>query len=215
MVERGKTMAEAYKTVGQQACDAFTEKRSRFIGYIQPVQTEEEALSFIQSIKSKHWDAKHNVYAYCLREGQIKRYSDDGEPQGTAGIPTLDVLLKTGVTDVAVVVTRYFGGILLGGGGLVRAYSHAARLAVEKAGVITMAVCKLCTLTCDYNQYGRVAALIPECGGFLDDSDFGEAVSLSFHMAEEALPAFEAQLADATCGSVSVRIDGERFFQLP
>ena len=147
-------MADSYKTVQLETCDEFTEKRSRFIGYIKPVQTEEEAIAFIQSIKTKHWDARHNVYAYCLREGQIKRYSDDVEPQGTAGIPTLDVLLKTGVTDVVVVVTRYFGGILLGGGGLVRAYSHATRLAVEKAQVITMAVCKLCALTCDYNQYG-------------------------------------------------------------
>lgn len=207
-------MADSYKTVQLETCDEFTEKRSRFIGYIKPVQTEEEAIAFIQSIKTKHWDARHNVYAYCLREGQIKRYSDDGEPQGTAGIPTLDVLLKTGVTDVVVVVTRYFGGILLGGGGLVRAYSHATRLAVEKAQVITMAVCKLCALTCDYNQYGKIASLIPECNGFLDDSDFGETVTLKFHMAEEDLSGFEKQLADATCGSVAVEVTGEHFFQI-
>ena len=207
-------MADSYKTVQLETCDEFTEKRSRFIGYIKPVQTEEEAIAFIQSIKTKHWDARHNVYAYCLREGQIKRYSDDGEPQGTAGIPTLDVLLKTGVTDVVVVVTRYFGGILLGGGGLVRAYSHATRLAVEKAQVITMAVCKLCALTCDYNQYGKIGSLIPECNGFLDDSDFGETVTLKFHMAEEDLSGFEKQLADATCGSVAVEVTGEQFFQI-
>ena len=207
-------MADSYKTVQLETCAEFTEKRSRFIGYIKPVQTEEEAIAFIQSIKTKHWDARQNVYAYCLREGQIKRYSDDGEPQGTAGIPTLDVLLKTGVTDVVVVVTRYFGGILLGGGGLVRAYSHATRLAVEKAQVITMAVCKLCALTCDYNQYGKIASLIPECNGFLDDSDFGETVTLKFHMAEEDLSGFEKQLADATCGSVAVEVTGEQFFQI-
>lgn len=207
-------MAESYKTVSLETSDEFVEKRSRFIGYIKPVKTEAEAVEFIQSIKSKHWDATHNVYAYCLREGQIKRYSDDGEPQGTAGIPTLDVLLKTGVVDVVVVVTRYFGGILLGGGGLVRAYSHAARIAVDAAQVITMKVCKLCSLTCDYNQYGKVSSLIPECGGFLDDSDFGENVTLKFHMDEDDLGAFEKQLADATCGSVSVNCDGEKFFQI-
>lgn len=207
-------MAESYKTVSLEASDEFVEKRSRFIGYIKPVKTEAEAVEFIQSIKSKHWDATHNVYAYCLREGQIKRYSDDGEPQGTAGIPTLDVLLKTGVVDVVVVVTRYFGGILLGGGGLVRAYSHAARIAVDAAQVITMKVCKLCSLTCDYNQYGKVSSLIPECGGFLDDSDFGENVTLKFHMDEDDLAGFEKQLADATCGSVSVTCDGEKFFQI-
>ena len=105
---------QSYKTVAGRAEDEFTEKRSRFIGYITPAATEEEALSFISQIKSKHWDATHNVYAYILREGQIKRYSDDGEPQGTAGIPVLDVLQKEGLCDVAVVVTRYFGGILLG-----------------------------------------------------------------------------------------------------
>lgn len=207
-------MSDSYRTVARETCDEFTEKRSRFIGYIKPVTTEEEAVAFIQSIKSKHWDARHNVYAYCLREGQIKRYSDDGEPQGTAGIPTLDVLLKTGITDVVVVVTRYFGGILLGGGGLVRAYSHATRLAVEAAQVVTMQVCQLCQLTCDYNQYGRVSALIPEHNGIMDDSDFGEAVTLQFHMTEEDLARFEKQLADATCGSVSVEVFGEQFFQL-
>lgn len=206
-------MTDSYQTVAMEASDEFVEKRSRFIGYCKPVQTEEEATAFIQSIKSKHWDARHNVYAYCLREGQIKRYSDDGEPQGTAGIPTLDVLLKTGVTDVVVVVTRYFGGILLGGGGLVRAYSHAAKLALDQAGVVTMQLCKLCSLSCDYNQYGKIASLIPECDGVIDDSDFAEAVTVQFHMGEEALRGFEKQLADVTCGSVTVEIHDEKFFQ--
>lgn len=206
-------MAESYKTVALETCDEFTEKRSRFIGYIKPVTTEADAIAFIQSIKSKHWDAKHNVYAYCLREGQIKRYSDDGEPQGTAGIPTLDVLLKTGITDVVVVVTRYFGGILLGGGGLVRAYSHAARLAVAAAGIVTMQVCQLCKLTCDYNQYGKVSALIPECGGIVDDSIFAEDVTIEFHMTEQARSGFAKKLADATCGSVTVEVVGEQFFE--
>ncbi len=205
-------MAEAYRTVAAEGCAEFVEKRSRFIGYSKPVSTEEQAAAFIQAIKSKHWDARHNVYAYCLREGQIKRYSDDGEPQGTAGIPTLDVLRKTGLTDVVVVVTRYFGGILLGGGGLVRAYSHAARLAVEQAGIVTMRRCKLCSLTCDYNQYGKIASLIPANGGVVDSSDFGGAVALSFHMAAEDLASFEKQLADATCGSVAAAYTGEAFF---
>ena len=122
---------ESYRTVKQETSAEFIEKRSKFIGYIKPVQTEEEAIAFIQSIKSKHWDATHNVYAYSLREGQTRRYSDDGEPQGTAGIPTLDVLQKADITDAVVVVTRYFGGILLGGGGLV-----IASLIPECVGVI-------------------------------------------------------------------------------
>lgn len=201
-----------YKTVSLETSDEFTEKRSRFIGYIKPVTTETQAVEFIQQIKSKHWDATHNVYAYCLREGQIQRYSDDGEPQGTAGIPTLNVLLKSEVTDVVVVITRYFGGILLGGGGLVRAYSHAASIAMEKAQVITMRECVLAQLTCDYNQYGRVSALIPECGGMVDDTAFTDFVQIQFHMAGPDLAFFEKQLAEVTCGQVEAFSTGKKFF---
>ncbi len=125
-----------YKTVRAAASGELTEKRSRFIGYCKPVSTEEEATAFIASIRSRHWDARHNVYAYSLREGNLRRYSDDGEPSGTAGMPVLDVLQKSGVTDVCVVVTRYFGGVLLGTGGLVRAYSQAARLGLNAAQVV-------------------------------------------------------------------------------
>ena len=131
---KGKIMKiTSYKTTEKEAQDEFVEQRSRFIGYVRPVKTEEEALAFIEEKKKQHWDARHNVYAYVLREGGIQRYSDDGEPHGTAGVPTLDVLLKSGVTDVCVVVTRYFGGILLGAGGLVRAYTKSAKLALEAA----------------------------------------------------------------------------------
>ena len=113
-----------YLTVYQNAEASFIEKRSEFIGYIAPVSTNEEAVNFINSIRSKHRKAKHNVYAYILRQDNISRYSDDGEPQGTAGVPVLDVLQKRGLTDVCIVVTRYFGGILLGGGGLAVSYTH-------------------------------------------------------------------------------------------
>ena len=120
-----------YKTIKEASSDEFIVKKSRFIGYVKPVKTQEEALEFINEIKTKHWDATHNVHAYCLREGGIRRFSDDGEPQGTAGIPSLDVLLKEEVVDCCVVVTRYFGGIMLGAGGLVRAYSHGAKIALD------------------------------------------------------------------------------------
>ena len=118
-----------YRTVKAFGSAEFTEKRSRFIGWCQPVQTQEEAVAFVENIRSRHWDATHNVYAYRLRDGQLQRYSDDGEPQGTAGMPVLDVLQKSNLVDVVVVATRYFGGILLGGGGLVRAYSHTSSIA--------------------------------------------------------------------------------------
>ena len=124
---------DQYRTVKNEAEDEFVERRSRFIGRVKPVKTEEDAVSFIRACKSKYWDASHNVYAYSLREGSVRRYSDDGEPQGTAGVPVLEVLQKSGVTDLVVVVTRYFGGVLLGAGGLVRAYSDATAQALARA----------------------------------------------------------------------------------
>ena len=204
-------MAE-YKTVRKNAQDQFVEKRSRFIGYACPVQTEQEALDFIASKKSEHWDASHNVYAYILRDGTM-RFSDDGEPQGTAGMPVLDVLRKSGVTDVVTVATRYFGGILLGGGGLVRAYSHTASIALQAAQIITMRECLLLSLTCDYGQYGRVASLVSECGGVTDDTVFEEKVTVKFHLAPELLGTFRKKLADATNGQVDVTEDGKKFFE--
>lgn len=201
-----------YKTILCEAEDAFVEKRSRFIGYAKPVTTEEEALAFIAEKKSKHWDASHNVYAYIIRGG-IMRYSDDGEPQGTAGIPVLDVLQKSGVTDLVVVATRYFGGILLGGGGLVRAYSHTASIALQAAGIITMRECLMMELSCDYGQYGRVASLVPECGGVTDDTVFEEKVKVKFHMDPDLLGGFNKKLADATNGQVTAEETGRRYFE--
>ncbi|MDE6746466.1 MAG: YigZ family protein, partial [Oscillospiraceae bacterium] len=127
-----------YSTVRGSADASFTEKKSEFIGHIRHVETEEEAVDFINEIRASHRKAKHNVYAYILREGNTSRYSDDSEPQGTAGVPVLEVLRKEGLTDVCCVVTRYFGGILLGGGGLVRAYSHSAKIAVDASERLIM-----------------------------------------------------------------------------
>lgn len=141
------------------------------------------------------------------------RFSDDGEPQGTAGMPVLDVLRKSGVTDVVTVATRYFGGILLGGGGLVRAYSHTASIALQAAQIITMRECLLLSLTCDYGRYGRVASLVPECGGVTDDTAFEEKVTVKFHLAPELLGTFRKKLADATNGQVDVTEDGKNFFE--
>lgn len=194
---------QEYLTVAECTQDEFTVKHSRFIGYIKPVTTQQEATDFINSIKSRHWDATHNVYAYILREGQSKRYSDDGEPQGTAGIPVLDVLQKEGLTDCCVVVTRYFGGILLGGGGLVRAYSHAAKLAVDAGGVIKMSLCVRARVDCDYGYYGRLSSLIPECGGTVESSDFTDSVSVTFTMPENLFGSFCAKLVDSSLGKYS------------
>lgn len=205
---------QEYRTPAADGRDEFTEKRSRFIGYVRPVDSEQEALNFIAEIKSKHWDAKHNVYAYCLREGNISRYSDDGEPSGTAGMPVLNVIQKNGLTDCAIVVTRYFGGILLGGGGLVRAYSHAAALGVNAAGIAVMRMCALCRLNCDYNQYGRIQSLIPECGGRVTNTDFGASVEVDFTMTREDYALFLPRLADASNGSVTAEIVGKAFVRM-
>ncbi len=201
-----------YKTVKIESSDEFTEKRSRFIGYVKPVKTEAEAMEFINSIRSKHWDARHNVYAYSLREGNIKRYSDDGEPSGTAGMPVLDVITKNEVYDVCVVVTRYFGGVLLGTGGLVRAYSQGSKIALEAGQVVLMQNCLVCSLTCSYNQYGKISSLIPDNGGVIDDSVFETDVKLSFHIKPDGLPALNKKLADLTSGEVRAISDSEQYF---
>ncbi len=203
---------DSYQTIVQEAADEFIEQRSRFIGYAKPVVTEQEALDFINEKRQKHWDATHNVYAYVLREGQLKRYSDDGEPHGTAGVPTLEVLLKSNVTDVVVVVTRYFGGILLGAGGLVRAYTKGAKIALAAGGIITMERCAVAHLCCDYGQYGKIAGLIPAHGGVIDDTIFHTGVEITYHMPEASAAAFQKQLSDATGGRVAADLLDSRFF---
>ena len=205
---------DAYKTVRQEACGEYEVKRSRFLCYAAPVKTPEEAQAFIASIKQKHWDARHNCSAYILREGGVKRFSDDGEPQGTAGMPILDVLEKNEVTDVCVVITRYFGGILLGAGGLVRAYSHSASLALEAGEVITMTPCADCSLTCDYTLYGRIPALIAEHGGRETGSEFTDAVTVRFLLPEASLEAFQTQLTEYSSGKCTVEVKGSLFESL-
>lgn len=204
-----------YLTVAKAAVDEFTEKRSRFIGAIQPVTTEEEAQAFIKAKQKEFWDAKHNVYAYVLEGGNLCRFSDDGEPQGTAGIPVLDVLRKEGLTDCVVVVTRYFGGILLGGGGLVRAYSHGAKIAVDAAGVVEMRLCLQGEIVCDYGQYGWIPALLAEEGATVTGTDFGEAVTVSFSIPQEGRGHLEATLIDRSNGRLSAAFTGESFAPFP
>ena len=203
-----------YLTLEREAAAEFIERRSRFIGHCKPVQTEREAMEFIEAIRTKHWKATHNVYAYVLREGQLRRYSDDGEPQGTAGIPTLEVLTKSGITDAVVVVTRYFGGIMLGAGGLVRAYSQGAKIAVEAGEIVEMSLCQELRIACDYSRYGRVAALIPEEGGVVDDVVFTDQVEIAFHMPVAEVEGFEQKLADFTCGEIKSLKNGEKYYKL-
>ncbi len=199
-------MKEQYKSVKKYASDEFTEKRSRFIGYICPVKTEDEALEFIAQIKKKHHDAKHNVYAYILNNGNTERFSDDGEPQGTAGIPVLNVLKKENLTDCVVVVTRYFGGILLGGGGLVRAYSHSAKLAVDASGIVVFKNYNVYKAVTSYADYSKTEALIKEFGGSVLTSDFSENVYIEFKISEEKSAEFIKNLTDITNANVNAEL---------
>ncbi|HZK39729.1 MAG TPA: YigZ family protein [Clostridia bacterium] len=203
-----------YRTVARKAQGEFIEKRSRFIGYIKPLQTQEQALEFIAQVKTKHWDATHNVTAYVLRDGGVQRYSDDGEPQGTAGMPTLDVLLKEELTDCAVVVTRYFGGTKLGAGGLVRAYSRAAKIAVDAGKIITMTMFTVLEVECDYSFYGKLTALVPESNGVIEDTRFAENVTVRLRIPTAGLERFNADLADLSFGSVKSEQKGETYAEI-
>ena len=201
-----------YKTIRGDASAELIEKRSRFIGYAKPVTSQDEAVAFINEIKSKHWDATHNVYAYVIRSEGVSRYSDDNEPQGTAGIPTLDAIRKRDITDCVIVVTRYFGGTLLGAGGLVRAYSAAAKAAIDAAGEREMTLCSVCSLSCSYTLYGKMPSLIARFSGKIDDTQFADEVSLSFHLPEDSLNAFNKALSEESAGKYQVTETDKRFF---
>ncbi len=179
MADKGKRI-----TLLRAAEAELEEKKSIFIGYAAPVSSEEEAKAIIAEKKKKFADATHNVWAYYLDDGIHVRYSDDGEPQGTAGIPVLNVLKMSGATDMCVVVTRYFGGTLLGAGGLVRAYSAAAKAALDEAGFAYMENYTLFRLTVNYSDHQRLADKLPKMGAIIDDTEFGGEVIL--HLAIES-----------------------------
>lgn len=194
-----------YKTVKIAANDKFTEQKSRFIGYCKPVSDEKQAIDFINEIKQKHWDAKHNVYAYILKDGTA-RYSDDGEPQSTAGIPVLDIMKNENICDACIVVTRYFGGILLGTGGLVRAYSTAAKLAVNASGIITMIEAVECNLICSYSIYSKINTLLLENDCCVNESIFEEDVFLSFAVPQDKLNFIKDKITEITAGRCDINI---------
>lgn len=182
--------------------DSFVEKRSKFTGRLWRVETPEEATAKIKEMRETYWDATHNCYAYILREGNLMRYSDDGEPQGTAGMPMLDVLRHEGLVNVCCVVTRYFGGILLGTGGLVRAYTKGAQIAVAAAGVQQMSRFATLLIACPYSLLGVVQQVLPAHDCTVEDTDYGADVTLTVIQPVGGLDALNAALADATAGTV-------------
>lgn len=188
----------------------YIDKKSRFIGQVQHVESVSEAMAFIESVRKKYADATHNVWAYVLADGQM-RWSDDGEPGGTSGQPTLNVFRSALVCDVACVVTRYFGGTLLGSGGLVRAYSKAASMALEAAGRARMAEWRSIAVECTYAQYERVRRLLEGMGAADMDGSFGEFVTVSALLPLDAAQAVSARLTDMTAGSARVTELGSVF----
>lgn len=181
--------------------DEFIEKKSRFIGRLWPVETEEEALAKIQEMRKQHYDATHNCWAYIIRDGAV-RFSDDGEPGGTAGMPMLQVLQREGLYNVVCVVTRYFGGILLGAGGLVRAYTKGAKIAVDAAGKSMKRVWTVLYVPCPYSFYERVKLEVSAFGGIVRQANFGAEVELELLFPENQAQPFLNRLTDLTSGTV-------------
>lgn len=194
--------------------DEFTEKKSRFIGRIWLVETEEEALSKIQEMKKQHYDATHNCWAYIIHGGAV-RFSDDGEPGGTAGMPMLQVLQREGLNNVVCVVTRYFGGILLGAGGLVRAYTKGAKIAVDAAGKSIKRAWTVLYVPCPYSFYERVKLEIEAFGGILRSTDFGAEVDMEILFPQANAQLFLDRLTDLTSGTVEGTEIGQEYRALP
>ncbi len=168
-----------YKTILNTAEAEFEEKKSRFIANVRPVTCEEEALEFIEAIRSKYWNATHNVYAYSINRGTlVQRYSDDGEPSGTAGMPTLEVIKRMGLQDVVVVVTRYFGGTLLGASGLIRAYSKSASLGLEAAEIVTRKLCYNLNIIIEYTIFGRLQNMLISNNNIIKEIRYEQDVEL-------------------------------------
>lgn len=207
-------MTEYYIPTGHSETE-LVEKRSRFIGHVWRVASEEDAKARIEEIKKKHYNARHNCWCYRLREGGTERYSDDGEPQGTAGQPMLNVFQREDVTDVVCVVTRYFGGVLLGAGGLVRAYSKSAKDALDAAGISVVRRWVAMAVPCTYAQFEEVRRAVLHFGGVEEAVDYGVDVLLSVLIPEERSASFAAHLLDASAGTIEVLESAEQFKDVP
>lgn len=202
-----------YKTIKREASDEFEEKKSTFIGYVKRIETEEEAKEFINKIKSENREARHNVYAYIVGENKgIQRYSDDGEPQGTGGIPVLEVIKKNELTDTVVVVTRYFGGVLLGAGGLTRAYTKGASIALKAGGIVNKVYAHKLHVKIDYDLLGKLQYTAEQNSWFVNDIEYGENVIITF-LGEECESMIE-KIIDISRGKASItKEEAEIFFK--
>ena len=206
-------MKEYFVPTGESETE-FTEKRSRFIGHVFPVETEEQARQHIEEMKKRYHDARHNCWCYRLKDG-VERYSDDGEPQGTAGQPMLNVFQRQEVTGVCCVVTRYFGGVLLGAGGLVRAYARSAKDALDAAGLSVVRRWVQVRVPCDYPLLERMKQEVEGAGGALEEMEYAERVVLHALLPEGAVEAFQARVTERTAGRSAAQVTGEALRAVP
>lgn len=201
----------AYLVPFEQAESEFTEKRSRFISHLWCVESEEEARARIEEVKKKYYDARHNCWCYLLKEGNVVRYSDAGEPQGTAGQPMLNVFQRQEVTNVCCVVTRYFGGILLGAGGLTRAYTKGAKDALDAAGIARMSLWTIWDVPCTYPLFEKVKLEIAACGGVVRDAQYGADITIRAAFPDGGAPLFADRLTELSAGQLEMAPAGEEF----
>ena len=205
-MERKEQVFLPYRVVKTPGCGEYEEKKSRFIAHVYPAQSEEEAMGLIEATRKKYYDARHNCTAFIIgRNRELTRCSDDGEPSGTAGKPMLEVLLAEGITNVVVVVTRYFGGTLLGTGGLVRAYTQAVKAGLEHAEVVTMVYSECLTLSLPYTDVGRVQHLLADEKIIPADSRYTESVELDINVPSEQSEALQKKLTEATAGRINIK----------
>lgn len=202
---------QSYITVKKPSHFEYEDRKSVFIGQAMPVSTEADAIAFIDSVKKRYPDARHHVYAYVLRANSAMRFSDDHEPQGTAGMPVLDVIRKNGCTDVAIVVTRYFGGTLLGTGGLVRAYTSAAIGALEEAEIIRYDIYVTLEMTVSYSDHGKITAPLSDLGFINEDINYDSEITITGRIVKSKLEELQQVLTEKTCGRIKMEIIGEEF----
>ena len=202
---------QSYTTIQNRAEFEYEDRKSVFIGEAAPVSTEEDALLFISAMKKKYPDANHHVYAYVLRENSLRRFSDDREPQGTAGMPVLDAIRKNGCTDAVIVVVRYFGGTLLGTGGLVRAYSSAANGALKEANIIVYDIYREYSISVSYSEYQKILPMLSDNGFRITDTKFTENVLVYGKIKKDLSEQFITKLSEVTFGRANVELLDEKF----
>lgn len=203
----------SYFTVRKEACAQFEERKSVFIGHIKRVETEDEAKEFVDKIKKEHKDATHNVYAYIVgKDMLIQKCTDDGEPQGTAGVPVLDVIKKNGITDTAIVVTRYFGGILLGTGGLVRSYSKGASEAVNESGIVEKVLGVKITVIVNYEFLGKLQYHFSIKNWHIEDILYTDKVEIKFYFESQYMDKIKKEILEVCSGKCEFKIDNEKYY---